>query len=173
MTVRLRPLAVEDVDNIMLWINDPEVTRNFARFDHVFSREEEQAYVEKMLASEADKVFSVESGDGTYCGQAGLHQIYWPSRNARAALVIRREMSGRGLGQAALRELLRIAFEEVKLHKVWLVVFRSNEKGRHIYEKCGFRVEGFLRDEYFHRAAFHDMVRMAILEDEWRRPPSA
>ena len=167
--VTFKPLELADVDKIMTWVNDPEVVGNFANFDHSISREEELHYIERMLASDTDKVFSVFSEQDEYIGQAGLHQIYWPSRNGRAGLMIRREFQNRGYGQKAMGEMLRIAFEDYGLHKAWLIVREANEKARHVYEKCGFKVEGLLRDEYLLIGQYHNMIRMSILEHEFRQ----
>ena len=55
----------------------------------------------------------------------------------------------------------------MKLHKLWLMVFRKNERGRRLYTRLGFQEEGVLREEYFHEGGWHDMVRMSMLDREW------
>ncbi len=166
--VKLRPLSIEDVDNVMTWVNDNEVIKNIANFDHVFSREEERKFLEKLTKSENDRVYSVENEKGEYIGQVGVNQIYWPARVGRLAMTIgNKEYQGKGYGQAALRELLRISFEELKMHKLWGVVFKTNERMRHILHKNGFELEGTLREEYILRGEYHDVVRMSILEKEY------
>ena len=170
----LRPLELRDLDHLMEWVNDPDVVKNFANFQAPISREREQRWLEDILASERDKVFAVETPTGEYLGNIGLHQIDWPTRSARAALILgSKEHWGEGYAQGAMAELLRIAFEQYNLHKVWLVVWQENAKARHIYEKMGFREEGVLRDEYFHQGKYHNMVRMSMLEDEYQTRQAA
>ena len=53
-----------------------------------------------------------------------------------------------------------------------MVHYASNERMRHIAHKLGFSVEGCLRDEYFHRGAWHDMVRQGLLGTECAGPLS-
>jgi RimJ/RimL family protein N-acetyltransferase len=169
-TIRLRPLAVSDVDNMMTWVNDPEIVGNFAAFSgRAFTREEELAYVERMLASDADRVFAIERiVDGAYLGNVGIHQIHWRSRVGRLACIIgsRSEM-GKGHGSAAIRAVLEWAFAVGELHKVWLMCFRENERARAIYQRLGFVEEGILREEYLHGDRWRDMVRMSMLDREW------
>ena len=74
----LRPLEMNDLDNMMQWVNDPDVIGNFANFKMPISRDDERKYLENMLASDTDKAFAVENGDGEYLGNVGIHQIYWP-----------------------------------------------------------------------------------------------
>lgn len=166
--IQLRPIRVDDVDAIMTWVNDPEVVRNFATLGNI-TREQEVAFLERMIASETDRLYAIETLDGMYLGNAGVHKIWWPARNGRLGIVIGdKAHHGRGLAQEALRSLLALGFEDLGLHKLWMVHYATNERMRHIAGKLGMTEEGRLRDEYFHQGGFHDMVRHAILEHEYR-----
>jgi RimJ/RimL family protein N-acetyltransferase len=168
--VRLRGIRETDVDAIMTWINDPDVTKHFAAFDRVVTRADELRFVAAMRASPSDCLFAIERvlGDGAMIGTVGLHQIYRPAQNARLGIMLGGAGArGAGLGQEALRLVIAYAFERLGLHKVWMVHYAANERMQHIAHKLGFRVEGCLRDEYFHRDAWHDMVRQGLLATEW------
>jgi RimJ/RimL family protein N-acetyltransferase len=168
--VRLRALDERDVDDIMTWVNDPEIIGNLAAFSgKPFTRADEVAYVRAMRASLGDVVFSVlAADDGRYLGQVGVHQIHARSRVGRLSCIIAaRDQMGKGYGSAAIARMLDHAFGERELHKVWLMVFARNTRGRGIYGRLGFVEEGVLRDEYFHEGGWHDMVRMSILDREW------
>lgn len=170
--VRLRPLAESDVDHILGWVNDPAIVGNIAAFSgHAFTREQELAYIRRTLASTTDVVWSIEeAATGRYLGQAGLHQLHQRSRVGRLACIIgTREDMGRGFGSAAIRAVLDHAFGPLDLHKVWLMCFRTNARGRRTYARLGFVEEGILREEYFHEDGWHDMVRMGLLAREHTR----
>jgi len=177
--IQLRPIRLDDVDAIMAWINDPSVTRNFAKMSTTITREQEIAFLERPLESDADRLFAIEDLDGNYLGNAGLHKIYWPARNGRLGIVIGdKDAQGKGLGQEALRLITALGFEVLGLHKIWLVHFATNARMHHIAKKLGFTEEGTLRDEYFHDGEFHDMLRHSLLEhefgalrDRWSLPP--
>lgn len=167
--VRLRPIRLDDVDAIMEWIADPDVTSNFATMSKPITREEELSFLAAILASETERLYAIETLDGRMIGTAGIHKIWWPSRNGRVGLVIgRKDLQGKGLAQEALDRLCSVAFEDLALHKLWLVHYRTNTRMRHIAGKLGFVEEGILRDEYFHQGAYHDMVRHSLLEGEYR-----
>lgn len=170
-TVALRPLAESDVDSIMTWVNQPEVIGNIAAFSGPpLTRDDELAYVRRTLASPSDRVWSVlDAATGRYLGQVGLHQIHARSRVGRVACVIgARADHGKGFGTAAVRALVERGFGELGLHKLWLMVFRHNERGRRLYSRIGFVEEGVMREEYFHDGTWHDMVRFGLLAREWR-----
>jgi RimJ/RimL family protein N-acetyltransferase len=175
MSIHLRPLCEEDVDNIMTWVNEPAVVGNFAAFAAApLSRQDELAWVRRTMAATNERVWSVLADeDQRYIGQVGIHQIHSHSKVGRLGVVIAatREM-GRGYGSAAIGGALDCAFGELGLHKVWLMVFRHNTRSRGIYQRIGFVEEGVLREEYFHDGAWHDIVRMSVLAREWPRSPA-
>ena len=166
--VTLRPLAESDVDSIMTWVNRPEIVGNLAAFaGKPMTRDEELEWVKRTIAS-PDRVYSVFSTDGDrYLGQVGIHQIHNRSKVGRlGAVIATKSEMGKGYGSAAISAVMDRAFGEHGLHKLWLMVFRSNERGQRLYKKRGFVEEGILREEYFHEGAWHDMVRMSLLASE-------
>lgn len=167
--VDLVPLALEHLPDVMTWVNDREVMQYFAARQERIEEDEERRYLESLIASKTDRAFSVyESGHRTadaYVGQCSINQIYWPARNGRVFLVVRKAMQGRGLGSAALRALVARAFGELDLHKLWLIVRRDNRSAQAMYLRAGFEFEGMLRDEYCVAGRYFDMVRMAIVRE--------
>jgi RimJ/RimL family protein N-acetyltransferase len=148
----IKPLRHSDIDNIMTWVNNPEVVKNFQHFSKKFSRKDEAVHIKRMLASKNDFVFSFFSAEGgsasggekkndIYIGQGGIHQISWENKLGRLSLFIKPEFQGHGFGQTALRLLLAQGFKNLKLHKLWLIIWASNKRGIHIYKKLGFKQE--------------------------------
>ena len=48
---------------------------------------------------------------------------------------------GRGLMPEAVREMLRHAFEDLKMQKVWAGYYEGNERSRRVQLRCGFRYQ--------------------------------
>jgi RimJ/RimL family protein N-acetyltransferase len=168
--VRLRPLSALDIDHVMGWVNDPDIVGNFASFaGKPYTRDEELAYLTKLVDSPNERVFSVETDAGDYIGQVGVHQIHWPSKVGRLACIIGAKTNmGKGYGTAAIGALLDKAFGELGLHKIWLMIFATNARSHGIYQRIGFVDEGLLREEYFHKGDWRDMIRMGLLAREWK-----
>lgn len=160
--VRLVPLSVDHLPHVMTWVNDREVMHYFANRQEPIGEAEERAYIASLTASAADRAYSAFAGD-EYVGQCSINQIYWPAKNGRLFVVVRREAQGRGHGPAAVRRLLDIAWGDLGLHKVWLIVRRDNRSAQAMYLKLGFDFEGVLRDEYCVAGRWLDMVRMSIV----------
>jgi RimJ/RimL family protein N-acetyltransferase len=53
-----------------------------------------------------------------------------------------------GLGTVMLIKLLQLAKKD-GMHRIALHVVADNKRAVHLYEKLGFKIEGFLRDSYF------------------------
>jgi [ribosomal protein S5]-alanine N-acetyltransferase len=167
--VTLRPLAESDVDDIMSWVNAPEIVGNLAAFSGApMTREDELAWIKRTIVSAGERVWSVFATENNrYLGQVGIHQIHARSKVGRLGAVIasKGEM-GKGYGSAAIKAVMDRGFGELGLHKLWLMVFRTNERGQRLYKRLGFIEEGLLREEYFHEGGWHDMVRMGMLARE-------
>ena len=53
-------------------------------------------------------------------------------------------------------------------NRIWLGVNAANERAVRAYEKAGFVKEGLLRQEQFRNGRYDDVVRMAVLRDEYK-----
>ncbi|AOS61258.1 GNAT family N-acetyltransferase [Actinoalloteichus hymeniacidonis] len=79
---------------------------------------------------------------------------------------------GRGHGTEATRLVLAYAFDVVGLHRLELEVFDFNTRARHVYEKCGFVVEGVRRQALKWDGERHDALVMAVLATDPRPRPA-
>lgn len=53
---------------------------------------------------------------------------------------------GQGMVPEAAKEMLRHAFEDMGMRKVWCGYYDGNEKSRRVQEKCGFRYQWTTKD---------------------------
>jgi len=162
MPLHLEPLSLDHLPHVMTWVNDREVMQYFANRQTDITELDEATYIEGLLASKQERVYSVFD-DEVYVGQVSLNQIYWPAKNARLFVVVRRELQGRGYGTSAVERIVEKAFGELGLRKIWLIVRKDNRHAQAMYLKLGFDFEGVLRDEYCVNGVYYDMVRMARL----------
>lgn len=161
--VSLIPLTEDHIGHVMTWVNDPEVMGYFAGHQGRISFTEELMYIQKIVKSPTDLVFSVFSKEtGDYIGQCSLNQIHWPSDNARIFLAVAREHHGKGYGEAIL-EALQDRAVKIGLHKLWLIVREDNHAAQAKYAKAGYHFEGVLRDEYRIGDQYLNMVRMGLI----------
>lgn len=178
MKILLNPVKVNDAENILSWVNDPDITQYFANLQNKISLEDEQKYIEKLIGSTTDKIWSIyvekqctnlicktfgsDCKHLHYVGQCSINQIYWPSKNGRIFLVLKKEWQGLGYAKIILDTLIEKA-KELELHKLWLIVRADNRRAQALYLKAGFSFEGLLKDEYKVNDTYFDMVRMGLI----------
>ncbi|HLI78518.1 MAG TPA: GNAT family protein [Candidatus Binataceae bacterium] len=168
--VRIRAYEKSDLDALMKWVNDEEVTRNLAAsMIYPLSRAAEESYLSTNASGGSpDCRWAIETLAGDYLGGISLMTIDWINRSAQVGIVIGiKQHWGKGYGTDAMRVLLRFAFEKMNLHRVWLNAYDFNTRGIKSYEKCGFQREGVQREYRFLDGRYHDSVLMAILEREY------
>ncbi len=168
--IRLRPIERDDLPRFVRWFGDPEVRRHLSIYLPPSLAQEERWFerLQERLARNEDLVLAIETLEGVHIGNIGLHRINWKDRNAELGIAIgEKEYWDQGYGTDAIRTLLRVAFEEMNLHRVQLRVDIDNLRGIRCYEKCGFQREGTLRDMVFREGAYHDQLIMSILRSEW------
>ena len=174
--VRLRAYEKSDLDAVMKWVNDEEVTDLLGggMLTYPVSSLTEEKFIEASAASsDKQKNFAIETlAERKYIGAISFNVIDWLNRNAGLGVVIGdKSLWGKGYGTDAMRVLMRLSFDKMNLHRLWLHVHDYNSRAIASYEKCGFRREGVLRQEHFARGRYHDTIVMGILESEYRALP--
>lgn len=79
------------------------------------------------------------------------------------------EHQGRGYATEAVRELLRICFEELGLRRVVAMCFADNVPSWRLMERLGMRREEYAVRDSLHRSGeWLDGMTYALLAEEWR-----
>ncbi|MHB8376125.1 MAG: GNAT family N-acetyltransferase [Dehalococcoidia bacterium] len=168
--VNLRAPEMSDLERNARWVNDREVTR-FLTLRYQMSMAAEEAWLRELTAKPLsfERVFfAIETKDGRHIGNCNLFDVSPEDRKALAGIMLgERDCWSHGYGTDAMTTLLRFAFDEMNLNRVALSVYDYNERAHASYRKCGFVEEGRLRDDIFRDGRYHDVVRMAVLRDEF------
>jgi RimJ/RimL family protein N-acetyltransferase len=164
----LRELSRRDIAHINRWRHDRSVIEGLAAPFRYIDVEVDEAWFDRYLAARDQQVRCAVCEDaGPICGVVSLTSIDRVHRSAEFHIMIGEPQSrGRGLGTDATREMVRHAFRDLNLHRVYLTVREGNAAARKLYEKVGFKVEGLLRDAVYKDGRFENLVMMAILESD-------
>ncbi len=169
--VRLRPLDMTDLENFLVWYNDPEVTE-YLNFRYALPRLAEEEWLRARTGkpvSFSNLMFSIEAlADSRHVGSIDLHEASAEDRKATLGIAIGdKEYWSRGYGTDAIVTLLRFAFDEMNLHRVALHCDERNGRGLACYRKCGFVEEGRLRQDRYRKGRYWDTVVMGVLREEF------
>lgn len=169
----LRPLTRDDASTIADWSHDREVTRHLVRGTFPTYPEQAIAAYDAMVEQPTEielAIMSTTISPEKMIGVTGLHSLNWIARSAEFRVLIGDKLSwGQGVGTEVVQLMVAYGFELLNLHKVWLGVSDSNVAARRSYEKAGFVFEGTLRDEVFRNGRYHDVSRMSMLLEEYRK----
>jgi len=95
----------------------------------------EERWFERQLNDEKSRIFAIETEKGVHIGNIGLHEIVYKDGKATLGIMIgEKGYWGQGYGSDALKALLRFAFEELNLHRLYLSVFDFNKRAIRCYE---------------------------------------
>jgi RimJ/RimL family protein N-acetyltransferase len=170
--VRLRPITEADLPDYVEWLNDPEVTR-FTQIEGPLTLEHEREWFRRVTAPESKTRSWAIEAHGRHIGNCALMPDESGETAGFGVIIGDKSQWGKGYGTAALREVLRIGFEEMGLRRVHLTAFAGNARGIRCYEKCGFRHEGVRRRHFLKRGRWENVVCMGILRDEWQATASS
>lgn len=168
MACRLRNVREEDLEMVRTWRMLPEITR-YMYTDPMISPEDQLAWHRAVTASPQDLVWVIEMVEDTVpVGILSLSDIdKVHSRACWAYYIADDRARGKGLAKTLELNIYAHVFETMALHRLWCEVFAFNHRVVAIHEKFGSRVEGVLRQHIRKNGEVHDVVRMAVLSEEW------
>lgn len=105
--------------------------------------------------------------DGVAVGSVSLFNVDELARHAEVGIAVIAEARGRGIGTAAISQIVEFAFVRCNLRRVHLQAIESNVGAIRAYEKAGFVTEGHQREHAWVRGRYEDIVVMGILRSEW------
>lgn len=132
-----------------------------------------QVFLGENSGSLADLVIAGMGGPGdgaiddSPIGLISLWDRSIPHQAAELSIWIGQGHRNGGAGTEALRLALRHAFGPMALHKIYLRVLEYNARAIRTYEKCGFKVEGTLRDEMRVQGRWHNLIYMGALSQDF------
>ena len=170
----LRALEPSDLNAIYLgWLNDPEVNRYLETRFLPQTQEALQGYWQAHRDDPASPWFAIcLVGDGRHIGNIKLGPIQWLHRRADLSLFIGdRSCWAQGYASEAIALVRDWGFRELDLRKLNAGIYAGNIGSRRAFEKCGFELEGTLRDEVVSGGQRLDVWRLGLPRSHWRLAP--
>jgi RimJ/RimL family protein N-acetyltransferase len=89
--VRLRGAEQSDLENLSIWVNDPEVTAGLTLFLPMSSVDEEKWFESAMQRPQEEKPLVIDMRDGTdwrLIGNSSFFDFDWVARSAEVGIMI-------------------------------------------------------------------------------------
>lgn len=171
--ITFQPFALEDFARLILWTPSAEALVQWAGPSFTFPLDMSQAaeYLAPASGPSADRRIyrAALSASGEVVGHVDLSNIDVDNRAATVCRVlVDPDRRGEGIGEQIMRQIIRVGFEELHLHRLDLRVFDFNAPAIACYKKVGFVTEGVLRDWVRVGDGYWSAIMMSLSETEWR-----
>lgn len=135
----LRPWREEDAESLYRWASDPLVGPAAGWPAHT-SAEDSRRVIRDIFSAPDTFAVCPRKADAEPIGSVGIFPTKFAAGSGESEIGywIARPFWGRGLIPEAVRELLRVCFDERGEERVWCAHFEGNEKSKRVIEKCGF-----------------------------------
>jgi RimJ/RimL family protein N-acetyltransferase len=174
----LRPFARDDLDGLYAMQSLPEVAR------YLYWEPRERSEVKLVLDRKLGQSQLQREGDilalavvlgeaGVLVGEVSLTWLSAADRQGEIGFVFHPAYQGKGLAREAAQALLRLGFEDLRLHRIIGRCDPRNTPSGRLMERLGMRHEArFVHCEIF-KGEWGDVDVYAILDTEWSQRSSA
>jgi ribosomal-protein-alanine N-acetyltransferase len=168
-TVHLRPPRMADLREFLTavrqsrnlhrgWVSPPSSPASF------------RAYLNRMKQDDFRAFLACSNETGAIAGVINVSQIYrGPFQSAYLGFYAMEGHQGHGLMREALGLTLRVAFGQLKLHRLEANVQPANVRSIALVKSLGFRLEGFSLRYLKIGGRWRDHERWAILREQFVR----
>lgn len=162
----LSPMNVDDAECYTHWLNDMEVVHFLTMAPSVINIENERKILEELAGNHNYGIVTIE--DEKLIGTCGLINMDSVNRSAEIGIFIGdKAYWHQNYGSEAMTLLMDYGFRYLNLHNIMLQVYSFNENALECYRKLGFREIGRRRQAVYRNMAFHDVIFMDILPDNF------
>ncbi|HIW06032.1 MAG TPA: GNAT family N-acetyltransferase [Candidatus Ignatzschineria merdigallinarum] len=139
----LRPITLDDAEDLFEYASDPENTRH--TFPTHQSIEETEWIISNLFMSSPLGNFAIElKENGKMIGTCDL-RVNESEKSAELAYAINKKYWGNGYAPEAAKKLLELAFQDLKIERLWAKFSSENPASGRVMEKIGMEKEGILR----------------------------
>jgi len=111
---------------------------------------------------------AVDAATGRQIGEVMLRRESAENAQGEVGWSFHPDFQGHGFATEASREMLRVGFEELALHRIMAECDPRNGASIRVMEKLGMRREALFIDSWFLKGEWVSSATYAILESEWR-----
>lgn len=160
--ISLTGFAEADKDVLFRWINDPGIVKFNAAFQPV-SWDQHCEWWDTLNIDAGKRSFAIRAGK-KLIGTVQLQDIHPVHRHAEVSIRIGEQSDReRGAGTQALQGIVKIAFKDLALERIFTHVWSDNARAIRAYEKAGFVHEGTMPRHVFIRGEWKDVAIMGIV----------
>lgn len=134
--MRLRKLELKDTALMLEWMHDKSVTANMQADFAEKTIEDCENFIRRSWIETDDLHYAIADDEDIYMGTVSLKHI--TEKDAEFAIIVRSEAMGTGLSGEAMRKMIRVGLEELRLQYIYWCVLPENARAVKFYDKNGY-----------------------------------
>jgi RimJ/RimL family protein N-acetyltransferase len=158
VTVRLVPLTHQHAAALDRALEDADIVAN-TRVPEPVPAGFATTWIDRYEHGRVDgsrEGFALEDDEGSFLGLGLIPRIDRETETAELGYVVVPEARGRGVATEALRLLTELAFAELAMARLELMIVVHNEASKIVARRCGYVREGVLRSAHFKQGRRED-----------------
>lgn len=162
----LREKTADDVEDFFAYYSDPEVNK-FILCDIPQNLEDarRELYYWRNIFYQNDGIYFAIARKDTnqLIGSIGLTSNNFYHKRIELSYDLAKEYWRQGIMSKAIFAVTKYAFEEMRINRIEAFTAVDNEPSKNLLLKCGFNLEGCLREHRLHRGKFVDVDIFSFL----------
>ena len=168
--LRLRPLELTDASIIQQAADDRNIADTMISIPHPYPAGEGERYVNRKLSERnmgRSAAFAIEHKEaGSFYGLVEVRDMDREHLQAELSFWRIVDVWGQGYMTEVVRQVVRYAFEDLCLNRLYAYHMMRNPATGRLLEKNGFKQEGLLHQRVRKWGQFEDVLLWAILRQE-------
>lgn len=173
--IQLAYFEESDFEQLIQWIDNEELLLMWSggMFNFPLTTDSMKWYLEDVNDLEKSTAFlykAIDTETNKVIGHISLGGISKKNKLGRITRVLIGDTASKGKGycKQMIQAVLKIGFDDLKLHRIELGVYDFNTAAIKCYENAGMKIEGISRECLLHKEKYWSLVSMSILESEFR-----
>lgn len=163
----LRSFRQSDREALVRCANNPRISSQLTdRFPYPYREDDADLWLEHVLDQDPEAILAI-AGESGLIGCIGLELKDDVYRNsAELGYWLAEPYWGQGIATRSVQAIVRYAFEELGLKRIYAGVFETNPASARVLEKAGFKLEGRLRKHVTKGGRMLDLLMFGLLEED-------
>ncbi|MFX1365455.1 MAG: GNAT family N-acetyltransferase [Promethearchaeota archaeon] len=169
----LRKVLKNDADFFFNSLSEKDLT-NYLSLRPLESLEHSKGLIKNYLRYwdkylQFNYIIELHNIDKIKIGSISLWNINWQHKRTQIGIWLLPSFWGKGLGERSLNLIKKIAFNHLKMNRLEAYIAIKNHRSVSLFEKCGFIIEGILKQYLIFQGEYHDAIILALLKRDMQK----
>jgi len=171
--VQLRPLTLADARDIYENVRDKTIVRYTMQIPHPYHLSDAQSFIKKSIKAQKAKsgyIYGIELKETKkIIGVISLSNIDKKNLKCELGYWLGKKYWNQGVMTKAVKMILEIAFNRLKMHRVYATTFADNNGSVRVLENNKFFLEGILYEAVLRYGKWYNLFLYGLLKDDFNR----